>query len=77
MRRNHNITLAWWAKAQRVYPHIARLARKYLAVQASSAASERVFSVGGLVITKHRNRLSGERVADIVFLHESMKHDIW
>lgn len=69
--------LGWWAKAQRVYPHIATLARKYLAVQASSAASERVFSVGGLVVTKTRNRLSGERVEDIVFLHESMKHDLW
>ena len=69
-------TLAWWAKAQVVYPHIARLARKYLAVQAS-AASESVFSVRELVVTKHRNHLGGERVADIVFLHESMKHNIW
>lgn len=42
-----------------------------------SAASERAFSVGGRVVTKHRNRLGGERVADIVFLHESMKHDIY
>ena len=68
--------LGWWAKAQWVYPHVAILARKYLAVQASSAASERVFSVG-LVVTKTRNRLSGDRVADIVFLHESMKHNLW
>ena len=62
--------LGWRAKSQRVHPHIAILARKYLAVQASSsAASERVFSVGALVVTKSRNRLSGDRVADIVFLH--------
>ncbi|CAN0433173.1 unnamed protein product [Laminaria digitata] len=60
-----------------MYPHIAILARKYLAVQASSAASERVFSQGGLVVTKKRNRLSGEMVGDIVFLHERMKFKLW
>ncbi|CAN0499146.1 unnamed protein product, partial [Laminaria digitata] len=37
-----------------MYPHITILARKHLAVQASSAASERVFSQGGLVVTKKR-----------------------
>ncbi|CAM9894052.1 unnamed protein product, partial [Sphacelaria rigidula] len=68
--------LGWWAKAQRVYPHVAILARKYLAVQASSAASERVFCVGGLVVTKSQNRLSIAAVCCCVFLHESMKHDI-
>lgn len=51
--------LVWSAKAARVYPHISVLARKYLAVQASSAASERVFSVGGLMVTKKRNRPGG------------------
>ena len=29
------------------------------------------------MVTKTRNRLSGDRVADIVFLRESMKHDLW
>ena len=53
------------------------LARKYLAVQASSAASERIFSVGGLVVTKKRNRLGVERVGDTIFLHESMKNKLW
>ena len=47
------------------------------AVSVESAASERVFSVGGLVVTMTRNRLSGDRVADNVFLHESMKHNLW
>ena len=61
-----------------IYPQFATLVRKYLAVQASSAASERVFSVGGLVVTRKRNhRLGGERAGDIIFLHESMKHKLW
>lgn len=54
--------------------HVATLARRYLAVEALSAASEHIFSLGGLVVTKTRNRLSGGRVGDIVVLHESMKY---
>ncbi|CAN0004468.1 unnamed protein product, partial [Sphacelaria rigidula] len=56
---------------------VAILARKYLAIQASSAASKRISSVDGLEVTKTRNGLSGERAADIVFLHESVKHNLW
>lgn len=69
--------LGWWSKAKRVHPHVAILALKYLALQASSATPERIPSVGGLVVTITRNRLSEDRVADIVFLHESMKHNLW
>ncbi|CAN0493112.1 unnamed protein product [Scytosiphon promiscuus] len=58
-------------------PHLAKLARKYLAVQASSAASERLFSQAGLVLTDKRNRMSGETAANVVFLHESIKHELW
>ena len=35
----------------------ARLARKYFAVQASSAASEPFFSQAGLVVASNRNRM--------------------
>ena len=58
--------LGWWGKSSRIYPHIATLARMYNAAQASSTASERAFSVGGLVVTKKRNRLGGERVGDVI-----------
>ena len=50
----------------------ATLARNFPAVEVSSAASECVFSLGGLVVNKTRNRLSEERVGDVVILHESM-----
>ena len=69
--------LGWWQKASRVYPHSVMLALKYLVIQASSAASERVFSVGGLVGTKKRNLLGGERVGDMFFLHEGVNHKLW
>jgi hypothetical protein len=43
--------LNWWSLKESEFGAIAKVARKYLAIQASSAASERVFSdaaqVGG------------------------------
>ena len=35
--------LAWWKMHDGQFPTIAKLARKYLAIPASSATSERVF----------------------------------
>ncbi|CAN0387172.1 unnamed protein product [Laminaria digitata] len=57
-----------------MFPTVAKLARKHLAVQ---TASESLFSVGGSTITKKRNRLSGEMAADIIFLHETLKNKLW
>ncbi|CAN0515879.1 unnamed protein product, partial [Laminaria digitata] len=69
--------LKWWAGKQSTFPTFAKLARKYFAVQASSAASQRLFSVGGNTITKKHNRLSGEMTADIIFLHDTLKNKLW
>jgi hypothetical protein len=60
--------LAWWRKHKSSFPHLARVARKWLAVPASSAGSERLFSAAGNIMTGTRTRLSGERLGDIVFL---------
>ncbi|CAN0564027.1 unnamed protein product, partial [Laminaria digitata] len=46
--------LKWWAGKQSTFPTVAKSAREYLAAQASSAASERLFLVGGSKITKKR-----------------------
>lgn len=69
--------IAWWRESERLFPHLAKLARKYLAVQASSAAPERWFSPRGLAHAKRRNGLSDDTAADIIFLHEGMKHKVW
>ena len=38
------------------YPIIARIARDYLAIPATSATSKSVFSIGGDIITKKREQ---------------------
>ncbi|KFZ15665.1 hypothetical protein V501_02624 [Pseudogymnoascus sp. VKM F-4519 (FW-2642)] len=54
----HTDILKYWCAKQYQYPVIARIARDYLAIPATSAASERVFSNGSDIIIKKRNRLS-------------------
>lgn len=54
-------------------PHLpsayARLARIYLALPATSAPCERLFSTAGRVLEKRRAALSPESASDIVFVH--------
>jgi hypothetical protein len=63
--------LDWWKENEVNFPHVAQLARKYLAIPASSCPCERLFSDAGQVVTKRRNRLAPETVEKIVFLHEN------
>lgn len=63
--------LAWWRTRASVYPLLAVVARKWLAVPASSAASERLFSKAGLTVTDKRTRLGTEMVGTLVFLNSA------
>jgi hypothetical protein len=67
MDRKTNIYQYWKAK-QFEFPIISKIARDHLAMPATSAPSECVFSVGGDIVTKKRNRLAGESVRMIVCL---------
>ncbi|GFQ88990.1 zinc finger BED domain-containing protein 1 [Trichonephila clavata] len=49
--------LDWWKVHYESFPSLKVLARKYLCIQGSSVASERVFSSGGRVITRQRASL--------------------
>ena len=49
------------------------MARKYLAVPASSAASERVFSAGPLVVKDNRSRLDPVRVGRLIFMKKNRR----
>ena len=56
--------LRWWKVHEGVLPLLSKLVRKVLAIPASSAKSERVFSVGGNMVTVKRSRLGTSKVED-------------
>jgi hypothetical protein len=60
--------LLWWARNEGVFPHVAKLAKKYLAIPASSAPSERVFSATKLQIEGKRYRLLPSHLSQQVFV---------
>ena len=63
--------LLWWKEHQAEFPQLSKLARRVLCIPATSAPSERIFSVAGLTVTKQRNRLTAENVALLVYLHNA------
>ena len=62
--------LDWWRENEARFPHIALLARRYLA---SSAPSERVFSHMQIVVDKKKTSLSKNKVERLVFLRYNHK----
>jgi hypothetical protein len=60
--------LLWWKNNESLYPHLSKFSRRVLAIPATSAPSERVFSVAGQIVTKKRTRLTGDAVTLLVWL---------
>lgn len=60
--------LQWWKRHEPNFPRLSNLAKKYLSVPATSAPSERLFSVGGGIVTCNRACLKPEVVDRLVFL---------
>lgn len=60
--------LGWWRERKDNYPLLSKLARKYLAVQATSTPAERVMSTLGLVLDSRRQSLKGDLFDEMMFL---------
>ena len=65
---NWNDPLLWWKQRESIFPNLAKLARIYLAIPATSAPSECLFSKASLVINKKCSRLSPGNAAMTIFL---------
>jgi zinc finger BED domain-containing protein 1 (E3 SUMO-protein ligase ZBED1) len=63
--------LLWWKAHQKDLPILSRLARRILCIPATSAPSERVFSMAGLTISNLRASLSAENASALIFLHDT------
>ena len=64
--------LIWWKSNQMLYPTLAVLARKYLAVQATSAPSERIFSRASRIISNLRTSLDPDIAGKIFYVSENI-----
>lgn len=64
--------LDWWKRHEPNFTRLSRLARKYLAIPATSAPSERVFSVGGGIVTCNRACLKPAVVDRLIFLAKNV-----
>lgn len=49
--------LDWWSRHHQAYPYISVLARRIFTVNATSVASERLFSLSGHIVNKKRTSL--------------------
>ena len=65
--------LQWWKINYVHYPFLAKIAKKYLSISATSCPSERPFSSSGKIVSTLRNNLKPEKVNMLVFLSKNIK----
>ena len=61
----------WWASQKSRFPILSQLAKRYLAILATSAASERLFSDGGNVMTVTRTNLLPSTFEHLIFCKQN------
>ena len=65
--------LEYWRGQETRLPLLVSLAKDTLAIQMTSASSERVFSDGGHVVTKQRTLLNPENAEMLIFIHDNYR----
>jgi len=58
----------FWVRNNATYDKLIPAVRRTFAIPASSAAVERVFSYGGIVLRTNRARMSDKLLSELVFL---------
>ncbi|XP_046435220.1 zinc finger BED domain-containing protein RICESLEEPER 2-like [Neodiprion fabricii] len=66
--RNENI-LERWRNNSNSFPNLAKMARDFLSIPATSVPAERLFSKAGLILRKHRNNMSNESARSLLCLN--------
>ena len=65
--------LQWWKTHLSVFPGLSLVAKRYLCTMATSAASERIFSLAGFVVNERRSCLKPDNVNDILLVNSALK----
>ncbi|KAL7638100.1 UNVERIFIED_CONTAM: hypothetical protein RMT77_011725 [Armadillidium vulgare] len=68
---NENNVLQFWKTHYSMFPRLAKLAKKYLSVPASSAWGKRNFGAEGISLSQRCTNLRKENVDDLLFLHSN------
>ena len=63
----------WWKKHMAIFPCLSEMAQKYLSCPPSSVESERLFSIGGNIITTKRRRLGADNSEKLMFLNYNLR----
>ena len=63
--------LVWWKQHQNILPLLSIAARSLLAIPASSAKSERVYSSGANIVTAKRTRMKPNKVEQTLIIREN------
>ena len=63
--------LSWWKEHKREFPNLAKLAKKYLSIQATSAPLERIFSKAGNIISEKRTRLGADIAGKLLYVSQN------
>ena len=65
--------LSWWKANASRFPHLQKLAKRFLCRPCTSVPSERLFSAAGHMVTKDRARLDPDTVDELLFLNSYYK----
>ncbi len=67
-----NDPLKWWKESCANYPYVANISCKYLAIPATSAPSEQVWSRLARILSLRRAHLSDDLVGRMMFVKENL-----
>ncbi|XP_071055030.1 E3 SUMO-protein ligase ZBED1-like [Onthophagus taurus] len=60
--------LVWWHQRKHIYPNLFQIMKKQMCVMATSVPCERIFSKAGQIVSEKRERLTTNKIAQVVFL---------
>lgn len=66
--------VGWWKEHEKTLPLLASYARRFIAIPASSASSERLFSTAGNVVTARRYNLDPSTTEMLTFCQQNWPH---
>ena len=72
LKEEEDDVLSYWKQNENLYPIIAYISRRILAIPASNTSVERVFSTCKNTITDKRTKRDGEKLNKIMFLQKNM-----